>query len=183
MSYRIRMHHYIYGLYDGYSSLTPALADILAATHTCKQSIITFKVVVLWLHNQHYYTHEIKITYRDLPYYEGVRAKTHHEYKLHENKPRKSCKSFTYVPLKNAPLLGPTLSYLVVLNVVLIHHSIACTAIYSSPPLPKFFNFTAMPLYIDLLIMPLWDQLDLSTFRYKPSSKPRGRGSAPPTLP
>jgi len=24
--------------------------------------------------------------YRDLPYYEGIRAKTHHEYKLGENK-------------------------------------------------------------------------------------------------
>jgi len=35
------------------------------------------------------YTHGvigIKMTYRDLPYYEGIRAKTRREYKLHENK-------------------------------------------------------------------------------------------------
>jgi len=44
---------------------------------------------VLWIYNQHYYTRNvigIKITYRDLPYYESMRAKTHHENKLHENK-------------------------------------------------------------------------------------------------
>jgi len=53
--------------------------------HTCKQSAVTFKVFVLWLPNQRYYTRDaigIKMTYRDLPYYEGIRAKTRHEYKL-----------------------------------------------------------------------------------------------------
>jgi len=57
--------------------------------HASKQSDITFEVFVLWLCNQHYYTHDaigIKMTYRDLPYYEGIRAKICHENKLHENK-------------------------------------------------------------------------------------------------
>jgi len=61
----------------------------LATTNTHKQSTVTFEVFVLWLHNQHYYTRGvigIKMTYRDFPYYEGIRAKTHHEHKLHENK-------------------------------------------------------------------------------------------------
>jgi len=63
----------------------------LAATNTCKQSAETFELFVLWLHNQCYYTCDaigIKMTYRDLPYYKGIRAKTRHEYKLHENKPK-----------------------------------------------------------------------------------------------
>jgi len=44
-------------------------------------------VFVLWLRNQHYDTRdviEIRMTYRDLPYYEGIRTKTHREYKLHK---------------------------------------------------------------------------------------------------
>jgi len=51
--------------------------------HTRKQSVITFE---LWLCNQHCYAHDviqIKMTYRDLPYYEGI---TYRENKLHENK-------------------------------------------------------------------------------------------------
>jgi len=44
--------------------------------NACKQSIVTYEVFVLWLHNQHHYnTHDligIKMTYRDLPYYEGI---------------------------------------------------------------------------------------------------------------
>jgi len=61
----------------------------LAATNTRKQSAVTFEVFVLWLCNQHYYTRDvigIKMTYRDLPYYEGIRAKTRREYKLYKNK-------------------------------------------------------------------------------------------------
>jgi len=50
------------------------------------QSTVTFEVFVLWLRNQDYYTCNVKMRYRDFPYYEGIRAKTHHEYKLHENK-------------------------------------------------------------------------------------------------
>jgi len=30
--------------------------DLSAATNTHAQSTVTFKVLVLWLHNQHYYT-------------------------------------------------------------------------------------------------------------------------------
>jgi len=69
-------------------TLKSAKADISAATNTRKQSTVTFKVFVLWLCNQHYYTRDvmgIKITYRDLPYYKGIGAKTRCEYKLHEN--------------------------------------------------------------------------------------------------
>jgi len=59
-------------------TLKSALADISAATNTCIQSAVTFEVFVLWLHNQCYYTHDvigIKMAYRDLPYYEDIRAK------------------------------------------------------------------------------------------------------------
>jgi len=48
---------------------------MLAATNTCKQSAVTFKVFVLWLLNQCYYTRDvigIKLVYRDLPYCEGT---------------------------------------------------------------------------------------------------------------
>jgi len=70
-------------------TLKTTLADISAATNTRKQSAVTFKVFVLWLPNQHYYICDsigIKMTYRDLRYYEGIRAKTRCECKLHENK-------------------------------------------------------------------------------------------------
>jgi len=70
-------------------TLKSSLADIPPATHTCKQSAVTFEVSVLWLCNQHYYTHDvigIKMMHRDLPYYKGMRAKTCDEYKLPENK-------------------------------------------------------------------------------------------------
>jgi len=69
-------------------TLKSALADISAATNTCKQSAVTFEVFVLCLCNQRYYTRDvlgIKMTHRDLPYYEGIRAKTYCEYKLHKN--------------------------------------------------------------------------------------------------
>jgi len=65
----------------------------MVTTNTLKQSTVNFKVFVLWLCNQRYYTREvigIEILHRNLPYYEGIRAKTHresrHEYKHHENK-------------------------------------------------------------------------------------------------
>jgi len=70
-------------------NLKSALADILAAMLTCKQSAVAFKVIVLWLCNQHLYTRDvigIKMTNRDLLYYEGVKAKTCREYKFHKNK-------------------------------------------------------------------------------------------------
>jgi len=60
--------------------------DISATTNTHKQSVVTIEVFVLWLHNKHYYTCDvigIKMTYS---YYKGIRAKTRHEHKLHENK-------------------------------------------------------------------------------------------------
>jgi len=59
-------------------ALKTALADISAATNTCKQITITFKLFVLWLRNQCYYTCDvigIKMTYRYLPYYEGISPK------------------------------------------------------------------------------------------------------------
>jgi len=39
-------------------ALKSTLADISAATNTCKQSVVTFEVFVLWLCNQYYYTHD-----------------------------------------------------------------------------------------------------------------------------
>jgi len=59
--------------------LSTALANISATTNTLKQSAVTFEVFVLWLCNQCYYTHDvigIKMTHRNLPYYEGIRTKT-----------------------------------------------------------------------------------------------------------
>jgi len=59
-------------------TLKTALADKSAATNAHKQNAVTFEVFVLWLHNQCYYTCDaigIKMTYRDLPYYKGIRAK------------------------------------------------------------------------------------------------------------
>jgi len=59
-------------------TLKSALADISATTNTRKQSAVTFEVFVLWLRNQHYYTHDaigIKMTHRDLPYYKGISPK------------------------------------------------------------------------------------------------------------
>jgi len=41
------------------------------------------------------------MTYRDLPYYEGIRTKTHHEYILHENKHENHANP--YIPLENGP--------------------------------------------------------------------------------
>jgi len=38
------------------------------------------------------------MTYRDLPYYEGIRAKTHRENKLYENKHKNNAN-----PLENDP--------------------------------------------------------------------------------
>jgi len=38
------------------------------------------------------------MTYRDLPYYKGIRAKTRREYKLHENKHVQTL----YIPLENS---------------------------------------------------------------------------------
>jgi len=52
----------------GRLTLKTALANISAATNTRKQSTVAFKVFVLWLHNQCYYTCDvlgIKMTYKD----------------------------------------------------------------------------------------------------------------------
>jgi len=43
------------------------------------------------------------MTYKDLPNYEGIRAKIRHEYKLHENKHKNHANSLHTVPLENAP--------------------------------------------------------------------------------
>jgi len=56
------------------------------------------------------------MTYRDISYYEGIRAKARHEYKVHENKCEKIMQTL-YIPLKSGPWLGPSSSYLVVLDV------------------------------------------------------------------
>jgi len=105
------------------------LADISAATNAHKQSAVTFEVFILWLHNQRYYIHDvigIKMMCRDLPYYEGIRAKTRREYKLHKNKHKNHTNS--YIPLEmvhNFVVSGRSKRWL-------IRHSMASTAIYSS---------------------------------------------------
>jgi len=80
------------------------LANILAATHTHKQSAVTFEVFVLWLRNQRYYTRDvigIKMTYRDLPYYEGVRPK--HAVNINFTKTSMKIMQAVYIPLENGP--------------------------------------------------------------------------------
>jgi len=77
-------------------TLKSALADISVATNTRKQSAVTFEVFVLWLRNQCYYTRDvigIKMTYRDLPYYEGISLK----HAVNIKQAQKSCKLFTYL--------------------------------------------------------------------------------------
>jgi len=73
------------------------------------------KVFVLWLRIQHHYTCDaigIKMTYRNLPYHEGIRTKTRCKYKLHENKHKNNAN-----PLHTFRKLSITWSYPVVLNV------------------------------------------------------------------
>jgi len=88
----------------------------LAATRTQKQSPVTFKAFVLWLCNQHYYTHGNKMTYRDLSYYEGMRAKTCCEYKLHENKHENHANPF-HTFIENGPYLDPGSFYPFLINI------------------------------------------------------------------
>jgi len=108
------------------------LANISATKNTCKQSAVTFKVFVVWLRNQYYYTHDvigIKMTHRDLPYYEGIRAKTRHEYKLHENKHQNHpnhLHTFRKWSITWSQFVLSARS-----KHWLIFHSMACTAIYS----------------------------------------------------
>jgi len=101
----------------------------LAAKNTCKQNTVTLKVFVLWLCNQRYYTHDvigIKMTYRDLPYYEGIGAKTWRDYKLHKNKHKNHANS-----LHTFRKWSITWSLCSHLKHWLIHHSMASTVIYS----------------------------------------------------
>jgi len=83
-------------------TLKTALVDISAATNTCKQSTVTFKVFVLRLINQCYYTHDvigIQMTHRDLPYYEGIRPK----HALNICKLHTKITQTVYIPLENGP--------------------------------------------------------------------------------
>jgi len=79
--------------YSGCLTLKSALADISAATNTCKQSAVTFEVFVLWLSSQCYYTCDVIGMYRDLPYYEGISPK----HAVNIKQAQKSCKLFTYL--------------------------------------------------------------------------------------
>jgi len=84
-------------------------------------------------HNQCYHTCDvigIKMTYRDLPYYEGIMAKTCHEYKLHENKYKNHANSLHTFRKRSI-----TWSQFVLSSCSkhwLVRHSMASTAIYSS---------------------------------------------------
>jgi len=85
-------------------TLKSSLADISATTNSHKQSTVTFEVFVLWLCNQCYYTRDvigIKMTYRDLSYYEGIRPK----YAVNINFTKTSTKIMetVYIPLENGP--------------------------------------------------------------------------------
>jgi len=105
------------------------LANISVTTNTHKQSTVTFEVFVLWLYNQHYYTCDIigiKMTYRDLPYYEGIRLK--HSVNIYFMKISTTITQTIYIPLKmihNFIVSTPSKHWL-------ICHSMLCTAIYSS---------------------------------------------------
>ena len=69
--------------------------------HDCKQSAIIIKVFILWLRNQHHFTHDvirIKMIYRDLPYNKSMRTKT-----PRENKSQIISMQIVYMPLQNGP--------------------------------------------------------------------------------
>jgi len=77
-------------------TLKSTLADILGATNTSKQNAVIFEVFVLWLRNQRYYTRDvigIKMTYRNLSYYEGISPK----HGMNTKQAQKSRKLFTYL--------------------------------------------------------------------------------------
>jgi len=57
------------------------------------------------------------MTYRDLPYYEGIKAKTRRKYILHKSKHKNHANSLHTVPLENGTELGPSLPYLVVQSI------------------------------------------------------------------
>jgi len=85
-------------------TLKTTLADILAATNTCKQSAVTFEMFVLWLRNQCYYNCDvigIKMMHRDLPYYEGIRPK--HAVNINFMKTSTKITQTVYIPLENGP--------------------------------------------------------------------------------
>jgi len=63
--------------------------------------------------------------YRDLPYYEGIRAKIHHEYKLHKNHANSSHTFRKWLEWSQFIVSGHSKCWL-------ICHSMASTAIYSS---------------------------------------------------
>jgi len=69
--------------------------------HTRKQSTVTCKVFTQSMLLCTCDVIEIKMIYQDLPYYEGMRANTHHEYKLHEN--NHEIMQTNYLPLENGP--------------------------------------------------------------------------------
>jgi len=98
-----------------------------------KQNGVTLEVFVLWLCNQHYYTCDvigIKMTYRDLLYYEYIRAKTCREYKLQENKHKNHTNHLHTLRKWSITWLQFVLSTRS--KCWLICHSMECTAIYSS---------------------------------------------------
>jgi len=102
-------------------TLKTALANISATTNTHKQSAVTLEVFVLWLLNQRYYIRDvigIKMMYRDLPYYEGIRPK--HAMNTNFTKTSTKIMQTVYIPLENGP------------KRLLICHSMVSTAIYSS---------------------------------------------------
>jgi len=74
------------------------LPDISAATNARKQGAVTFKVFVLWLRNQCHDVIGIKMTYRDLPYYEGIGPK----HTMNINFSTKITQT-VYIPLENGP--------------------------------------------------------------------------------
>jgi len=57
------------------------------------------------------------MTYRDLPYYKGIRAKTRREYKLHKNKHKNHANSLHTVPLEKCSIIGTSLLYPIILNI------------------------------------------------------------------
>jgi len=66
-------------------------------------------VFILWLCNQRYYNRDvigIKMTYRDLPYYEGIRAKTRRECKVHVRNPFVANLLLSYGKSNLQPLYG-----------------------------------------------------------------------------
>jgi len=81
-----------------YLILKTTFADISAAVNTRKQSAVTFKVFVLWLHNQRYYTCDVIGIYPNMKV-----SGPKHAVNINFTKISTKIMQTLYIPLENGP--------------------------------------------------------------------------------